>query len=1816
MSEIYIFDRDDNLLSPITQSTGLISTWFKDHLNRVADEPFVFTVQADTEESRFVKAENQVAFRDKDGDYRLFVIKEIDDDDGPDGPQTIATCFPAFMVELKKRFIVDRRFVEQVAQKALDATLEGTRWKGIVSVDLGTATTNFYHMLSVDAIWKILEVWGGDFKDIVRFNGNKIVSREIHIVQRLGTDNGHRFEIDHNVEEIARTVISNPVTALYGYGASLEIEDENGEATGGFTRFISFADVEWKVSNGDPVDKPKGQPWVGDPEALQRYGLLHEGRRLHLEDEFSNQEYEDPAELLQATWEHLQKVKDPEINYRLSVWLLERLPGYEHEKVSLGDTSRAIDRRFSRPIEIQARIIGLEYDIMDIERTAIAEMGQFLSVHDYDDRLDRAIETIRDIQGDLKTDKKVNEGSFPDIKPSVPANVQVDGAFQSIQLYWEFNAELYVKNYEVYGSQVKGFVPDAQHLLHRGTLNGFNHVVETDQVWYYRIRAVNYQGRASDYTAEYSGSTVRVMSEDILFGPELAAELRELSKVADILAPGSIDLEKMKQEALDKINESSREYSQEEIQKVADEINQELADKAGLDYVNGELRLKVDATKYKTDIEDIQDTMGAIQVQVDEDVERLTSVSDSLLTKVNANKEALSTSQGRIIAVEQNMDTISGNLSTAVRTLTALDNTVSEQTTLIEQQADRIRFLASQDSVDQLTGRITTAETSLSVLDGRISSKAEASSVFTKTEMNTALGKKIDSTVYNNKMSQLDVAFSGIQANVKSIESDVSSVGSRLITAESQLDIQAGLIEAKAEKNQVYTKTDADGRLSTEISKAKSDIKVTTDGISQTVSNVNAKIDGLEVGGRNLVPNSSAEKLYSNGKPIGWGLMNGARDFFADDGRLNGKSIKVTVTGNGQATTTPKTNLATPGKEYTISFWAKMSASGRIGHLLKFKYKNGSEGNPVSSVYEVVNANEWVFVKQTFTVPADVEYIWTSPRVDNIPSGVTNYLWVDELKLESGNKATDWTPAFEDIDDNFTEVNSSMSSIDQKANSIQLSVNSLTQTVNGHTSSISSMNTSITQMDGKITSKAESSEVKAVNDRVTSANSKVSTLEVSVNGISTSVTQLDSKVENIEVGGRNLVIGTSNTFETATFNGWDYYFGNNVMNWKKGMNLTGRIYLKPKNYEASIMIHVRFTDGGYSQFRGNIISAGSEGYSVVHMQVPDRDDIRLLQYSIRHSSGSTPTNIVDYKEAKIEKGTKASDWTLSPEDIDDQISKANTRIDQNATAIGFKASQQSVNDLTGRMTKAESSLTVQSKQIEAKVDSNGVIAAINLQPGTIKIKASLIDLVGDVYITNGRTYISTAAVGTLAVADGAITRAKLVTAIIGEAQIENGVITNAKIKDVSADKIKFGTATGITLTAVTINGSQFRSSDGSTSLDITGGHVRLRQSNGNYVHTNPDGLYGYNSNSSLRFQADSLLVTSRALGTTTANVYIAAQSGKEARVVDMKDVPSDGEVSSYSYIPVRAQGFYGNYIEVNAGENGFNLYLRPRNGGEVRVTGANTTDVYYPLRAATIYASSFVTTTTSAWIGTDSYLHIVAKGSAEGTLNPIYRSLIAYDIYGRAFVTTSTHAYMGTDDELRVQNKSLSGIWRNVRANAYYGNAMDINTGTHLYIRPSSSGEVRITQTGTTGTYMNFRAQNIYAQGSVSETSLAERKQDIEEMQGSALDLVMNSTIYQYRLKEDVKTGQGKMKFGFVIGEGYKTPTQVLAPDLASISLYSQGSINWKATKELGLKQYQHELKLNDLSLKAQYQDLIIEKQGEQISKMQDEINYLKDAVA
>ena len=86
----------------------------------------------------------------------------------------------------------------------------------------------------------------------------------------------------------------------------------------------------------------------------------------------------------------------------------------------------------------------------------------------------------------------------------------------------------------------------------------------------------------------------------------------------------------------------------------------------------------------------------------------------------------------------------------------------------------------------------------------------------------------------------------------------------------------------------------------------------------------------------------------------------------------------------------------------------------------------------------------------------------------------------------------------------------------------------------------------------------------------------------------------------------------------------------------------------------------------------------------------------------------------------------------------------------------------------------------------------------------------------------------------------------------------------------------------------------------------------------------------------------------------------------------------------------------------------------------------------------------------------------------------------------------------------------------------------------------------------------------------LTQTSLESIKKNITKFTKNATNIINNSDIYEYNLKSDKDTD--KKLIGFVIGDNYKTPSEVIDKNGQAVSLYSAIGILWKAVQELSAR--------------------------------------------
>jgi len=359
---LYLFDVDEALIAVLPQDSFFTPRHYEG-LNRA--NTFTFSYPADREEAQYIIEGNLVGYKDLDVSWHIFEIKRIVDLHG-DGLTRTAYCEHIYY-ELRDDLVADQRPAGS-AISALSGVLAGTRWQVGIVDDLGASSTTIYYESALSGVQKIAEAWQGELQWRCFMIGGTIV-RYCDLLAMRGTDTGKQFAYSKDIISIEREVdTSGVVTALYGRGKGVETD-----AGTGYGRRLTFADVVWTVAGGDPVDKPAGQEWVGDPGALAQFGRPGGRHRFGV---FTNEDETDPALLLQETWDSLQDRKTPRVTYRLKVAALETLTGYSHEAVRLGDLVRVIDREFKPELLVSARVVELTRDLQDPSNTE-AVLGSF-----------------------------------------------------------------------------------------------------------------------------------------------------------------------------------------------------------------------------------------------------------------------------------------------------------------------------------------------------------------------------------------------------------------------------------------------------------------------------------------------------------------------------------------------------------------------------------------------------------------------------------------------------------------------------------------------------------------------------------------------------------------------------------------------------------------------------------------------------------------------------------------------------------------------------------------------------------------------------------------------------------------------------------------------------------------------------------------------------------------------------------------------------------------------------------------------------------------------------------------------------------------------------------------------------------------------------------------------------------------------------------------------------------------------------------------------------------------------------------------------
>lgn len=304
-----------------------------------------------------INKDERIVFKDSMGRWAEYLCQSTQTTRAAGMPVTVAYCTGS-IAELSRTYIEDKRNRNANAKACLAKALEGTRWAvGTVETGTITGTANlaFYHCTVLEAVQKTADTYGLEVQTEYQPDptGNRIGRRIIHLVEHRGSANTtKRFEYGKDLTQIKRDIDSGDViTRLYGWGKGIEQTNDQGEATGGYSHKISFADVN------------HGKPYVQDDQALANWGIPGpDGTRHHSEASVDFPDCEDPKELLTLTKNALKTRATPVVSYTADVTALGQA-GLSAEGTDVGDSVQIIDTSFATPLRLEGRILQIEEDL-------------------------------------------------------------------------------------------------------------------------------------------------------------------------------------------------------------------------------------------------------------------------------------------------------------------------------------------------------------------------------------------------------------------------------------------------------------------------------------------------------------------------------------------------------------------------------------------------------------------------------------------------------------------------------------------------------------------------------------------------------------------------------------------------------------------------------------------------------------------------------------------------------------------------------------------------------------------------------------------------------------------------------------------------------------------------------------------------------------------------------------------------------------------------------------------------------------------------------------------------------------------------------------------------------------------------------------------------------------------------------------------------------------------------------------------------------------------------------------------------------------
>lgn len=334
---------------------------------------------------------DRIVFCDSMGRTCEWIVMSSRESRAKSVPICTVNCYGS-MQELSRHFMPTlRRGSNDTPARALAKALEGTRWS-VGQCDEGRGEYSVYHQSSLASVNDIANAYKMEVEPVIELSadGNSIAKRSVRLVKRLGRANtALRLDYGSGLSGIDRVLSADDVvTRLYCYGKGVQTTDDEGNETGGYSRKITFADI-----NG-------GKEYVQDDSLLEVWGVPGpDGSLMHTEGIFEDGDCEDKATLLAEGRAALAERSKPIVSYEGTVEALGRA-GFDASACDLGDNLQMVDTTFPKPLRLSGRVLEIVEDLLGDGSPSTVKVGNVIEgIVKRSDRVQQTIDRLTSSAG-------------------------------------------------------------------------------------------------------------------------------------------------------------------------------------------------------------------------------------------------------------------------------------------------------------------------------------------------------------------------------------------------------------------------------------------------------------------------------------------------------------------------------------------------------------------------------------------------------------------------------------------------------------------------------------------------------------------------------------------------------------------------------------------------------------------------------------------------------------------------------------------------------------------------------------------------------------------------------------------------------------------------------------------------------------------------------------------------------------------------------------------------------------------------------------------------------------------------------------------------------------------------------------------------------------------------------------------------------------------------------------------------------------------------------------------------------------------------